>query len=45
MQEAGSCGWLATGVFLELSDISVSTASNDSVYDLVIAIAAGDIGP
>ena len=34
-------GWLATAVFLELNDASVSTAANDDVYDLVMAVAAG----
>ena len=32
-------GWLATAVFLELNEVSVSTAANDSVYDLVMAVA------
>lgn len=36
-------GWLATAVFLELNDASVSTASNDAVYDLVMTVAEGDI--
>lgn len=35
---------IPTGVFLELNDINVNTTSNDSVYDLVIAIAAGGTG-
>ena len=34
-------GWLATAVFLEINDASVSAASNDDVYDLVMGIAAG----
>ena len=34
-------GWLATAVFLELNDASVSTAGNDDVYDLVMAVATG----
>ena len=34
-------GWLATAVFLELNDASVSTAANDDVYDLVMAVARG----
>lgn len=34
-------GWLATAVFLEINDASVAAASNDDVYDLVMAIAAG----
>jgi len=33
-------GWLATAVFLELNDHSVSTAGNDAVYELVINVAA-----
>lgn len=36
-------GWLATAVFLELNDASVSAASNDDVFELVMRIAAGDI--
>ena len=36
-------GWLATAVFLELNSASVSTASNDAVYNLVMAVAATDI--
>ena len=34
-------GWLATAVFLEINHIEVSRARNDDVYDLVIAVAAG----
>lgn len=34
-------GWLAAAVFLELNDASVSTAPNDAVYDLVMAVATG----
>lgn len=34
-------GWLATAVFLELNKSSVSTAADDDVYDLVIAVATG----
>ena len=34
-------GWLAAAVFLEINDASVAAASNDDVYDLVMAIAAG----
>lgn len=34
-------GWLATAVFLEINDASVAAASNDDVYDLVMAAAAG----
>ena len=36
-------GWLATAVFLELNSASVSTASNDAVYDLVMTVASTDI--
>lgn len=36
-------GWLATAVFLELNDASVSGASNDNVYDLVITVATGEM--
>lgn len=36
-------GWLAAAVFLELNDASVSTTSNDAVYDLVMTVAATDI--
>lgn len=32
-------GWLATAVFLELNDVSVSAAANDDVYDLVMSVA------
>lgn len=35
-------GWLATAVFLELNHLSVASASNDDVYDLVMEIASGD---
>jgi death-on-curing protein len=33
-------GWLATAVFLELNDASVTHAANDAVFDLVVAIGA-----
>lgn len=33
-------GWLATAVFLDLNGIDATRASNDDVYDFVIAIAA-----
>lgn len=36
-------GWLATAVFLELNGGSVSSASDDDVYQLVIEVAAGDL--
>lgn len=35
-------GWLATAVFLELNDASVSAAANDAVYDLVMTVASTD---
>lgn len=34
-------GWLAAAVFLELNGASVSTAPDDAVYDLVMAVATG----
>lgn len=34
-------GWLATAVFLELNGVAVGGASNDDVYELVVAVAAG----
>ncbi|WP_420621415.1 type II toxin-antitoxin system death-on-curing family toxin [Candidatus Poriferisodalis sp.] len=37
-------GWLATAIFLELNDASVSAAANDDVYDLVMTVASTDIG-
>ena len=36
-------GWLATAVFLELNDASVSTAVDDDIFDLVIGVAVGDV--
>lgn len=33
-------GWLATAVFLEVSGIRASRASNDDVYELVVWVAA-----
>ncbi len=36
-------GWLATAVFLELNHVSVSQAANDAVYELVMAVATGDM--
>jgi len=36
-------GWLATAVFLELNGATASRASNDEVYDLVSAVAAGEV--
>jgi death-on-curing protein len=35
-------GWLATAVFLEINGIGVIHASNDAVYDLVVAVTTGD---
>jgi death-on-curing protein len=35
-------GWLATAVFLEINHASVADASNDAVYDLVMAVATSD---
>ena len=36
-------GWLATGVFLELNGVGATRASNDSVYELVMDVAAGNL--
>ena len=36
-------GWLATAIFLELNDASVSAAANDDVYVLVMTVASTDI--
>ena len=33
-------GWLATAVFLELNGVRATTISNDSVYELVMRVAA-----
>lgn len=33
-------GWLATAVFLELNGVPAVQATNDDVYDLVLAVAA-----
>lgn len=35
-------GWLATAVFLEVNGVGVTRVSDDAVYDVVIAVAAGD---
>ena len=35
-------GWLATAVFLELNGQSPSSIPNDTVYELVLGVAAGD---
>ena len=39
-------GWLATAVFLEINGASVSHASNDDVYELVMEVASSrlDLG-
>lgn len=34
-------GWLATAVFLQINEVDATGASNDDVYDLVMAVAAG----
>lgn len=36
-------GWLATAVFLELNGVQATTAGNDTVYDTVMVVAAGQI--
>jgi death on curing protein len=36
-------GWLSTAVFLSINGIDVTVASNDDVYDLVIAVASGSL--
>ena len=36
-------GWLATAVFLELNGTSVSGATDGDVYNLVMAVASGDL--
>ncbi len=36
-------GWLATAVFLELNESSVSTVADDDVYDLVMAVATSTL--
>ena len=36
-------GWLATAVFLDLNGIDVTTFSNDTVYELVMTVAASDV--
>jgi death-on-curing protein len=37
-------GWLACAVFLDLNGVDPTVASNDEVYELVMAVAAGPIG-
>jgi death-on-curing protein len=34
-------GWLSTATFLELNGLGVTGITNDAVYDLVMAVAAG----
>lgn len=34
-------GWLSTAVFLELNGVAVVEVPNDTVYELVMAVAAG----
>lgn len=36
-------GWLTTAVLLEINGVSVTTAGNDDVYDLVMAVASTQI--
>lgn len=36
-------GWLSTAVFLQLNGASVTGASNDDVYDLVMRVASSDV--
>jgi death-on-curing protein len=36
-------GWVATAVFLEINGISVTSISNDDVYELVISVASGSL--
>jgi death-on-curing protein len=36
-------GWVATAVFLEINGASVAAATNDDVYDLVMAVAAAGL--
>lgn len=37
-------GWLATATFLELNGVEVTKATNDDVYDLVMQVAASQLG-
>lgn len=37
-------GWLACAVFLDLNGVDPTVASNDEVYELVMAVAAGPLG-
>jgi death-on-curing protein len=34
-------GWLATAVFLEINDVSVTAISNDDIYTFVTDVAGG----
>jgi len=36
-------GWVATATFLELNGITATGATNDDVYELVMAVAARDL--
>lgn len=36
-------GWLATAVFLEINGASVSQATNDDVFELVMEVAASQV--
>ena len=36
-------GWLATAVFLDINGIDAAKATNDDVYELVMAVASGDV--
>lgn len=36
-------GWVANATFLELNGITATSASNDDVYELVMAVAASDL--
>ena len=36
-------GWLSTAVFLEINGASVAAATNDDVYELVMAVASGEL--
>jgi death-on-curing protein len=36
-------GWLSTAVFLSINGVDVTAATNDDVYDLVIAVASSSL--
>lgn len=36
-------GWLSAAVFLEINDAGVAAASNDDVYELVMAVARSEL--